>query len=409
MPIFSYKASDASGTIVKGTLEATEEREVVEKLQGMNYIPIRIESGTSAPGGFNFNLSINFSSLFQRVSTKDVMFFTQDLCALLEAGLSVDKALVILIEVSENDKFKQIIGSILKNVEGGNSLSEALAKYPNIFSTLYVNMVTAGETGGVLPMVLDRLGGFLETSQDLKDYITSSMVYPLFLVLVGGISIIIMLTFVLPKFTIIFADMGQAMPASTKMLLGISHGLRAYWWLIIGTLAAVIFALKRYTQTPAGRLKFDRFKLQLPVVGKLVKSVEVARFSRTLGTLIRSGVPILQAMRLVREIIINQLIAGDLMTVYDRVKEGESLSKPLDQADIFPQLAVQMIAVGEETGKLDQMLLRVADNYEKVVRNMIKRFVNLLEPAMILAMGLMVGFIVISMLLAVFSMNDVPF
>ncbi len=409
MPIFSYKASDASGTIVRGTLEAAEEREVVEKLQGMNYIPIRIESGKSAPGGFNVNLSINFSSLFQRVTTKDVMFFTQDLCALLEAGLPVDKALAILINVSENDKFKQIIASILKNVEGGNSLSEALAKYPNIFSTLYINMVTAGETGGVLPLVLDRLGGFLETSQDLKDYITSSMVYPLFLVFVGGISIIIMLTFVLPKFSIIFADMGQAMPASTKMLLGISHGLRAYWWLIIGVIAAVTFALKRYVQTPAGRLKSDQFKLQLPVVGKLVKSVEVARFSRTLGTLIRSGVPILQAMRLVREIIINQVIAGDLLTVYDRVKEGESLSKPLDQADIFPQLAVQMIAVGEETGKLDQMLLRVADNYEKVVRNMIKRFVNLLEPAMILAMGLMVGFIVISMLLAVFSMNDVPF
>lgn len=337
------------------------------------------------------------------------MVFTLDLCALLEAGLPVDKALTILINVSEKDKFKQIIHGILKSVEGGNSLSEALAKYPNIFSTLYVNMVTAGETGGVLPMVLDRLGSFLENSQDLKEYITSSMVYPLFLVFVGGISIIIMLTFVLPKFSIIFADMGQAMPGSTKMLLAISHGLRAYWWLIIGVIAAATFLLKRYVQTPVGRLKFDRFKLQLPVVGKLVKSVEVARFSRTLGTLIRSGVPILQAMRLVREIINNQLIAGNLAIVYDRVKEGESLSKPLDQADIFPPLAVQMIAVGEETGKLDQMLLRVADNYEKVVRNMIKRFVNLLEPVMILAMGLMVGFIVISMLLAVFSMNDVPF
>lgn len=409
MPVFSYKASDSSGNVVKGTLEASEEREVVEKLQGMDYIPIRITLGETAARGFNFNLSINFSALFQRVTQKDVMVFTLDLCALLEAGLPVDKALTILINVSEKDKFKQIIHGILKSVEGGNSLSEALAKYPNIFSTLYVNMVTAGETGGVLPMVLDRLGSFLENSQDLKEYITSSMVYPLFLVFVGGISIIIMLTFVLPKFSIIFADMGQAMPGSTKMLLAISHGLRAYWWLIIGVIAAATFLLKRYVQTPVGRLKFDRFKLQLPVVGKLVKSVEVARFSRTLGTLIRSGVPILQAMRLVREIINNQLIAGNLAIVYDRVKEGESLSKPLDQADIFPPLAVQMIAVGEETGKLDQMLLRVADNYEKVVRNMIKRFVNLLEPVMILAMGLMVGFIVISMLLAVFSMNDVPF
>jgi general secretion pathway protein F len=235
------------------------------------------------------------------------------------------------------------------------------------------------------------------------------MVYPMFLVLVGGLSIIVMLTFVIPKFSIIFADMGQAMPASTQILLAISNGMRDYWWLIIGIIVAMSVIIRQYIRTPAGRLRTDRLKFRAPVVGRLVKSVEAARFSRTLGTLIRSGVPILQALTLVREIITNQEISASLKIVNDRVKEGDTLSSPLDQAGIFPPLAVQMIAVGEETGRLDDMLLKVADNYDKSVRNMIKRFVNLLEPAMILAMGLMVGFIVISMLMAVFSMNEVPF
>ncbi len=409
MPLYSYKATDASGKLVKGILEATEEKEAVARLQGMNYIPIRVQAAGRDLGRFNLEFARRAADIFQRVSAKDVMRFTQDLCALLEAGLPVDKALSVMINAAEKNRFKGVVSGLLKTVEGGGSLSEALSRYPKIFSTLYVNMVRAGETGGVLPTALDRLGLFLENSQDLRDYITSAMVYPLFLGFVGGVSIIIMLTFVIPKFSIIFSDMGQAMPFSTTVLLSLSNALRAYWWLILGAAGLIFFLAKRYVQTPGGRLKADRLKLKSPVIGKLIKSVEAARFSRTLGTLIRSGVPILQALRLVREIITNRLIANALERVYDRVKEGERLSKPLLQEDIFPPLAVQMILVGEETGKLDQMLLRVAENYDKLVRNMVKRFVSLLEPAMILAMGLMVGFIVISMLLAVFSMNEVPF
>jgi general secretion pathway protein F len=387
------------------------EKEVAEKLQAMNYIPIRIQAGAGGGGRSRLpmNPSIKISGLFQRVTPRDVMNFTLDLHALLQAGLPVDKALTLLINVAEKEKFRNIVADILKNVQGGNSLSEALAKHPHIFPVLYTNMVRAGEAGGVLPAVLERLGSFLENSQDLKDYITSAMVYPLFLVFVGGISIVIMLAFVVPKFAIIFADMGQAMPVSTQVLLAISHGLRDYWWIILAGIGGAVFLVRKYIRTPAGRLRFDRLKVQGPVTGTIVKSVEVARFTRTLGTLIHSGVPILQALRLVQEIITNRVIAGALETVYNRVKEGDNLSGPLLQADIFPALAVQMISVGEQTGKLDRMLLRVADNYEKTVRNMIKRFVNLLEPAMILAMGLMVGFIVISMLMAVFSMNEVPF
>lgn len=409
MPSFIYKAADSHGKVIKGTMEAAMEKDVVARLHGMNLIPMRVAPSKDDAMGLGLNRSVDLSQLFQRVTSRDVMYFTQDLCALLEAGLPMDKALSILIHVSENDRFRQVATGILRHVESGNSLSDALTEYPKHFSRLYVNMVRAGETGGVLPTVLDRLGVFLENSQDLKDYITSAMVYPMFLVIVGGLSIIIMLTFVLPKFSIIFADMGQAMPASTQILLAISNGLRDYWWVIIGIIAVIFVMVRQYIRTPAGRLRSDRLKFRLPVIGRLVKSVEAARFSRTLGTLIRSGVPILQALTLVREIITNQAIAASLKIVYERVKEGDTLSLPLDQAGVFPPLAVQMIAVGEETGRLDDMLLKVADNYDKSVRNMIKRFVNLLEPAMILAMGLMVGFIVISMLMAVFSMNEVPF
>jgi general secretion pathway protein F len=409
MALYTYKAAEPSGRVINGSLEAAGEKEVVANLQRMGYIPIRIDAARGAGRSWGIDLSADISSTFQRVSSRDLMVFTQDLHALLEAGLPVDKALSILIQVAEKEKVKNMIAGILKSIEGGNSLSEALGKYPKVFTPLYVNMVRAGETGGVLPAVLERLGEFLESSQDLRDYIKSAMVYPLFLVLVGGVSIIIMLTFVIPKFSIIFSDMGQAIPASTQLLLGISNGLRDYWWLILIAVAAMVAAVRQYVRTEKGGYRKDRLALRMPVVGKLVRSVEVARFSRTLGTLIRSGVPILQAMLLVRQIITNRLIADSLQTVYNRVKEGDTLSAPLHQEAVFPPLAVQMISVGEETGKLDRMLLKVADNYEKTVRNMIKRMVNLLEPAMILAMGLMVGFIVISMLMAVFSMNEVPF
>jgi general secretion pathway protein F len=270
-------------------------------------------------------------------------------------------------------------------------------------------MVRAGEAGGVLEAVLGRLAAFLETSQDLRDYIKSALVYPLFLVLVGGVSIIILLTFVIPKFSIIFSDMGQSIPMSTQFLLGLSDVLRTYWWAIFGILGLAYFLLRRYLNTPEGRLKMDRRKMTLPVAGDLVKKIEVARFARTLGTLTKSGVPILQALNLVKDIMVNQVIANSMEEICDRVKEGERLSRPLSDMGVFPSLAIQMITVGEETGKLDSMLLRVADNYEKVVKNMVKRFVSLLEPAMILGMGLVVGFIVISMLMAVFSMNEMPF
>lgn len=409
MTTYSYKASDGAGKIVTGTLEADEEKKVVAQLHTLGLIPMRIAPAKGNGKGLGFNLSEQFLNLFSGVSSKDVMVFTQDLATLLEAGLPVDRALSLLIEAAEKKPFKKMVGAILKTVQGGGYLSDALAKHPKAFTSFYVSMVRAGEAGGVLEAVLSRLGEFMESSQELRDYIKSAMVYPIFLVGVGGVSIIVLLTFVIPKFSIIFSDMGQAIPLSTQILLGVSALLQSYWWAILAVLGAGYFFIRKYLNTPAGRLKFDRKKMKFPVVGDLIKKIEVARFARTLGTLTKSGVPILQALMLVKDIMENRVISAAMENVYARVKEGDRLSKPLRDTGIFPPLAIQMITVGEETGRLDRMLLRVAESYEKMVRNTVKRLISLLEPAMILFMGLVVGFVVVSMLMAVFSMNEMPF
>jgi len=409
MPLYVYKGIDGSGKVASGALEAKEEKAVVAELHKMGLIPIRVTPSKKTGNLLDLDFSKYARAIFKGVSSKDVMVFTQDLAVLLEAGLPVDKALSIMINAAEKASLKDMVGDILKAVQGGGYLSDALSRHPRLFSTLYINMVRAGEVGGVLETVLERLGSFLESSQDLKDYIKSSLVYPIFLVLVGGISIIIMLTFVIPKFSIIFADMGGSIPLATRFLLGLSKILTGYWWLILAVLGAAFFLLRRYLRTPAGRLRLDQYKMDLPVSRDLVRKIEVARFARTLGTLTQSGVPILQALSLVKSIMVNQVIARFMEQVYERVKKGERLSTPLTDMEIFPSLAIQMITVGEETGRLDGMLLRVADNYEKMVKTTVKRFVNLLEPVMILVMGLAVGFIVISMLMAIFSVNEMPF
>ena len=409
MPTYSYKATDSEGKLVTGTLEASGEKEAVAGLQAMKYIPIRISQAKRNHVGTDIDLSKSIASFLNRVSTKDVVAFTQDLSTLLEAGVPLDRALSILIDVAQKERFRNVIRDVLKNVQEGSYLSNALAKYPRVFSSFYVSMVRAGEAGGVLDGVLKRLGSFLESSQDFKDYIKSAMVYPIFLVLIGGLSIIILLTFVMPKFSVIFADMGQAIPLSTMILLKAGEGLKTYWLVILAGLGIAYYFLRRYIKTPAGSFKLDRYKLRSPVVGELVRKIEVARFARTLGTLEQSGVPILQALNLVKGIIGNQVIAGTLSQIHNRVKKGEKLSRPLGEIGVFPSLAIQMITVGEETGRLGEMLLRVAENYEKASRDTVRRLVSFLEPAMILGMGVVVGFIVISMMMAIFSMNEMPF
>ncbi len=406
MPEFAYKATDSMGKIVEGLMEAPEEREVVSKLQSLGYIPIKIGHRSKAR---SFSLDIDLMAFFRRISSKDVMNFTQQLSTLLSAGLPLEKSLSIVAELTEKKEFQNVITEILSGIQEGIAFADVLAKHPKVFSKLYVNMVKAGEAGGVLEMILERLVDFLESSQELKDYITSAMLYPLLLTGVCGLTIILLLTFVIPNFSTMFEDVGGSIPASAQLLLGMSEVLKSYWWVMVSVIGGVYFGIKKYLATENGKFKWDEIKLKLIMVKTLVQKIEVSRFSRTLGTLIQSGVPILQSLNIVKETIGNLVIARSLTGIHEGIKEGEGISKPLKSANTFPSLAIHMITVGEETGRLDEMLLKVADIYDQDVRNAIKRLISLLEPCLILFMALIVGSIVVTMLLAIISVNEIAF
>lgn len=394
------------GKIVEGLMEAPEEKAVINKLQNLGYIPIKIGAPSKSR---SFSLEIDITAFFKRIYSRDVMTFTQQLSTLVSAGLPLDKSLFIVAELTEKGELQKVVRDVLASIQGGSSFADALVKHPKVFSKLYINMVRAGEAGGVLELVLERLVNFLESSQELKDYITSSMLYPVLLTGVCGIAIVILLTFVIPRFSTMFEEVGKGIPASAQFLLGLSAFIKGYWWVILGVVAGIVVSVKKYLATEQGRLKWDGLKLKLIVVKALVQKIEVARFARTLGTLIKSGVPILSALNIVKETIGNVIIAGSLVGIHEGVKEGEGISKPLKNANTFPPLAIHMITVGEETGKLDEMLLKVADTYEQDVRNAVKRFISLLEPALIFFMAIVVGAIVITMLLAIISVNDISF
>ena len=401
---FSYKATDRSGKIFEGAMEGRDEKAVVESLQKLGYIPIRV-SAIQAKGA----MTPRIRSYFERVTLKDLMVFTQELSTLIEAGLPLDRSLQILTELTEKEKFREVVRDLLRKIEAGSSFSEALSSYPGIFPRLYINMVKAGEVGGVLSLILARLTKYLQTSKEMREYLVSVLIYPALLTLVCGMSIVILLTFVIPRFAKIFADMGGTIPLSTQILLSVSQFVKDTWWAIAGGLVVIGFGIRSYTRQGEGKVQWDQLKLRLALVGNLVRQMEIARFARTLGTLIQSGVPILQALQIVRETVSNEIIARSIGEVHTGVKQGGSISKTLQNQGIFPPLAVHMITVGEETGKLDEMLMRVAETYEASLQTALKRFISLLEPMLILFMGLVIGFIVISMLLAIFSINEIPF
>jgi len=409
MTLFSYKATDQTGKIVTGTQDASDEKGVVAALQAQGYIPIRITSSAKASSRLSSGWEKSIFGVLKKVSEKDILRFTEDLATLLDSGLPLDRSLQILRDASDKKGLKSVLNDVLKAVQKGSDLSEALANHPKRFSRFYVNMVKAGEAGGFLDLILKRMSIYLNDIKDLKDYIVSAMIYPLFLICIGGISILVLLTYVIPKFAVIFADLGQAIPFSTQLLLSTAAFFQRYVLLLLAGFAAVIFLWRRFSMTPAGRYRIDSFLTTLPVVGGFIQELETARFARTLGTLIKSGVPILGSLTLVQGVIRNRVIAESLDFIRERVREGDALSKPLADSDMFPKLAIQMIIVGEETGRLDEMLFKIGDIYEKKVRNLIKKGMSLMEPAVILTMGIIIGFIVISMLMAIFSMNDMPF
>jgi general secretion pathway protein F len=403
MAEFLYKAATTGGQIVEGSMEGRDETAVVRSLHQMGYIPVRIALAIENGEGGRF-------SLFpQRVGMKGLLTFTQELSILISAGLPIDRSLQILGALTESPRLKGVVQDVLSRIEGGNSLAEALGNHPRIFSRLYVNMVKAGESGGFLEVILSRLAKYLQTSKEIRDYLISVMIYPLILTAVSGLSILILVTFVIPRFAKIFSDMGQAIPLPTQLMLSLSQVVRDYWWAGAGIVALVYVALRAYKQDEERKFRWDRFKLRWMAVGNLIKKVEVARFSRTLATLLQSGVPILPALNLVKEISQNLAISRAIAQIHDRLREGKAIAKTLEETRVFPPLAMHMIGVGEETGRLDEMLNKVAETYEENVQTTVKRLVSLLEPLLILVMGGVVGFIVISMLLAIFSINDIPF
>lgn len=405
MALFLYKAADKTGKIITGSMEAKDRAMVVNRLQSSSYFPIKIEQGTGTRASFSER--IKGKRLFERVTSKDILNFTHQLATLTGSAIPLDKSLSTLKELSDNRRLSSIVDDVYKNVHGGSLFADALAQHPRHFSKLYVNMVKAGEAGGVLEAVLARLAEFLENAKELKENIVSALIYPILLTLVGGAAVAILLIFVIPKFKLIFSDMGQAMPLPTQMLLGFSQTVKDFWWLILAVLCVLFFSFRYYIGKPRGKWKWDRLKLRLPLFGDLIKKIEIARFARTLGTLIQSGVPILQALTIVTDIIGNVVVAKAVGSVKSSIKEGEKVSEPLKQSGVFPPLAVHMIDVGEETGQLENMLFKVADSFEAEVRNSVKRLIGLLEPMLILLMGLIVGAIVISMLIAIFSINEI--
>jgi general secretion pathway protein F len=405
MPSYIYKASTMEGKIVEGTMEAADDGTVSLKLQEMGLLPMRIGSATRHSA---LTREIEWPWKRKKVRRKDLLVFTQELHTLVRSGFPLDRSLAVLSQLAESPAMAEVVQDVLKEVKGGKSFSEALGKHTTVFPKVYINMIKAGELGGVLEEMLGRLSTYLVASEDLRSYIVGAMIYPILLSVVGLASVTILTLFVVPRFASIFQDMGLPLPLPMAILEGISKLLSHFWWLALVMIFIVGFYLKRFRESEPGRLKWDRWLLRLPLVGVVLRKVEVARFSRTLGTLLQGGVPLLQAMTIVREIITNQGIATTIEPIRNGIKKGEGIAQPMKQSGVFPPLAMHLIEVGEESGKLDSMLVQVAEVYDAEVRNGVKNLIAFFEPALILLMGIIIGTIVVSMLMAIFSINDIP-
>jgi general secretion pathway protein F len=405
MPAYSYKASTLEGKIVEGTMDASDGGTVSLKLQEMGLLPVHIGSTSRQT---LLRREIDWPWKRKNIRRKDLLVFTQELHTLVHAGFPLDRSLAVLGQLAESPAMAEVIQDVLKEVKGGKSFSEALAKYPAVFPKVYVSMVKAGEASGVLDEILTRLASYLVTSEDLRSYIIGAMIYPALLSVVGVVSVTILTLFVVPRFTAIFLDMGVPLPLPLAFLKALSTFLTYYWWVALGAIFVAVLYFKRFRASIDGRLKWDRWMLRVPLVGTVLRKIEVARFSRSLGTLLHGGVPLLQSMTIVRDIIGNQSIAVTIEPIRNGIKKGEGITQPMKQSGVFPPLAMHLIEVGEESGKLDSMLIQVADVYDVEVRNSIKGLIAFFEPALILVMGVIIGTIVVSMLMAIFSINDIP-
>jgi general secretion pathway protein F len=407
VPFFQYKAVSPSGEVQEGVLEAASSGAAVARIQAMGFIPIRAEEAGAARAVH----STGKRPLFERrgINQNDIGILTRELATLLKAGLPLDRSFEILINLAANQKVAELLGRIRNDVRGGSSLSKALEAQRGVFSRFYVNMIRAGEAGGSLPAVLMRLADFMERAKALRATVTSALIYPSILTFVALASVVILLVFVVPKFKPIFEQSGKALPFVTQMVVGAADLLRNHWWVIVIALTLLAYLVIKRLQDPVVRFNWDRRMLGLPLVGDLAAKVEMARFSRTLGTLLGNGVPLVGALGIVRETMGNGWMAEAVGQVARELKEGRGLGRPMMETGRFPLLAVHMIMVGEETGRLDEMLMQVAETYDVEVDQAIKKLLAFLEPAMILLMAVMVAGIILSMLTAMLTIYDLPF
>jgi type IV pilus assembly protein PilC len=426
MPKYSYIAMNSRGKEEKGTLEAASQNEAITRVKEMNFFPTKIvevdkekadkKSKTPAkpkPGAKGakgakkgVNINIKIPGLSGRVKSKVLTTFTRQLATLVDAGLPLLRGLRVLEKQERNVTLKGIIGDLALSIEGGSTFSEGLAQHPKVFNRLFVNMVKAGELGGVLEVVLNRLSEFMEKAQKIKGKVIAAMFYPLAVMTVAVIIMGVLMVFVIPKFKEVFSNLleGQALPAFTRLVLGISETIKDHILYTLAGVAVFVGVFMWAISTKVGRRLWDKFKLKMPVVGPVISKVAIARFTRTLGTLVTSGVPILQALNIVKETAGNVIIANAVSAVHDSVKEGETITAPLEASNVFPPMVISMVDVGEQTGALPEMLLKIADNYDDEVDNAVSAMTSLLEPIMIVFLAIVVGSIVIAMFLPLIAL-----
>ena len=405
MPLYTYKAVNSLGETEEGVRDAADEGVLIAALQSEGYIPIRV-----APANSRSFLGWGLGAKQFKLSQKDIALLTGELATLLESGLPLDKSLLVLMDLTEdNERLSKIIARVLEKVKGGASLADSLEQQSGIFTKFYLNMIRAGEAGGSLDEVLKRLSDYLERSQELKDTVSTALIYPAILLVMSLASLFVMLTFVVPQFTEMFESAGKALPVSTQIVVGLAEWLQSYWWALLAVIVSLSSYMKFQLADPVRKKVWDGRFLKLPLAGTIITNKETANISRTLGTLLGNGVSILAALVIVRETVDNLVLAAAIQDAEEQLRQGKHLSDALLEKRLFPKMAVQMIKMGEETGRLEEMLLRVATIYDKQLRVAIQRLLAFLEPALIISLGLMIAGIIVSILLAILSVNDLAF
>ena len=405
MPVYEYTALDRAGKTKKGILDADSTVAARQKLRGSGIFPVEVKEALSKPKGIPSG-PVSLIGLLKGVKPGEIFAMTRQLSILLGAGVPLVKSLEALISQITNSMLQKIMAQIKESVNEGNSLAFSLSQHPKFFSNLYVNMVDSGEASGSLDVVLGRLAEFGEHQQALRGRFKAALAYPAFMSLIGTVVLFFLITFIVPNITKIFTDMHQTLPLPTVVLIEVSNFMLSFWWVILIAFLIGIVILKQSKKRPGVHYMWDKLKLRIPVFGPINQKIALARFGRTLGSLLQSGVPLITALQIVGKIVDNSLIARVIDNAVDEIQAGRSLAGTLDQSRWFPSIAVQMMSVGEQSGELEGMLNKIADTYEREVESHIMALTSMLEPVMILVMGLIVGFVVISILLPIFEMNQ---